>query len=130
MTRGERNNNPGNIRHVPGVTWLGQSAIQTDDAFVQFTDPRFGIRAVARILRSYETRGIDTLEDAIDRWAPPNENNSVAYVQAVCTDCGIAADEAISLEDHLPAVVTAIIRHEEGEVIYTPDQIAQGIALA
>jgi hypothetical protein len=130
MTRGERNHNPGNIRRVKGVIWVGQSPEQTDDAFVQFTDAKYGIRAIARILASYERQGIDTLGQAIDRWAPPNENNSQAYVDAVCADCGIGPDTLISLRDHFTQIVTAIIRHENGGVIYSPDEILQGIALA
>lgn len=130
MTRGERNNNPGNIRHVPGTVWQGQSAQQTDDAFVQFTDPVYGIRAIARIMRAYEKQGIHTLADAIDRWAPPNENNSSAYVSAVCQECGRNPDETLSLDSIMPRLVRAIIHHENGEVIYTDDQISQGIALA
>jgi hypothetical protein len=130
MERGERNNNPGNIRHVPGVTWVGQSFSQTDPAFVQFTDPVYGIRAIVRIMRSYERQGITTLGEAIDRWAPPNENNSQAYVDDVCQQCGIAAETPVSLESILPQLVKAIIRHEEGEQPYTDQQIQQGIALA
>jgi hypothetical protein len=128
--RGERNNNPGNIRHVAGVTWQGQSATQTDAAFVQFDDPVYGIRAIARILLSYEREGIHTIEDAIDRWAPPNENNSAAYVKAVAEDCDISPDAMISLTSYLPCLIKGIIRHENGEQPYTDDQINRGIALA
>lgn len=130
ITRGVRNNNPGNIRHVPGVTWQGQATEQTDSAFVQFTDPVYGIRAIVRIMRSYERQGIDTLGEAIDRWAPPNENNSAAYVDAVCTECGIPAEDRVSLDSVMPKLVKAIIRHENGEQPYTDVQIERGIALA
>jgi len=130
VTRGERNCNPGNIRRVKGVVWAGQSDHQTDDAFVQFDDPLHGIRAIARILITYEHQGIDTLGDAINRWAPPNENNSEAYIDAVCKECGIGPDVRISLREHLPQIVKAIIRHENGEVIYSDNDILQGIALA
>lgn len=130
MTRGERNNNPGNVRHVPGVVWNGQTPEQRDNAFVQFTDPVYGIRAIVRILRAYENQGIQTLADAIDRWAPPNENNSGAYVEAVCKDCNRNPDQLVSLNSIMPQLVVAIIRHENGENIYTADQITRGIALA
>lgn len=130
MTRGERNNSPGNIRHVPGVTWQGQSAIQTDDAFVQFDNPVYGIRAIVRIMRSYKRQGLNTLGDAIDRWAPPNENNSDAYIAAVCKDCGVDADTVVDFDQIMPQLVKAIIRHENGEMIYRDDQINSGITLA
>lgn len=129
MTRGEANSNPGNIRQVRGVTWVGQSIVQSDDAFVQFQSPVYGIRAIARIMKSYEREGITTLAEAIDRWAPPNENNSTAYVSDVCQRCGLNPDAAVSLGTILPELVKAIIWHENGECIYPDSQIAQGIAL-
>jgi hypothetical protein len=130
IPRGIRLNNPGNIRHVLGVTWKGQSALQRDDQFVEFDDAVYGIRAIARIMHSYENEGIYTIAKAIDRWAPPNENNSVAYVAAVCHECGIGADDAVSLDSIMPQLIKAIIRHENGEMPYTADQIDQGISLA
>ena len=130
MTRGERLNNPGNIRHVPDTDWQGQTLEQPDPSFVQFTDPVYGIRAIARILHAYENQGIHTLAEAIDRWAPPNENNSAAYVSDVCARCGVGPDDVVSLHDILPQLIKAIIQHENGECIYSDTQIAQGIALA
>ena len=130
MTRGEKNNNPGNVRIVPGVTWLGQSDTQADESFVQFKDPAYGIRAIVRIMRSYKRQGLLTLSEAIDRWAPPNENNSEAYVTSVCTQCGLGPDDAVDFDTIMPQLVSAIIRHENSEMIYMPAQIADGIALA
>lgn len=133
MSRGIRNNNPGNIRKVAGITWLGQGVPNgefTDPDFVQFTDPTYGIRAIVRIMRSYERQGLNTIGEAIDRWAPPNENNSAAYVNAVCQDCSLEADDIVDLNSIMPQLVKAIIRHENGSQPYTDDQINQGIALA
>jgi len=130
MTRGERNNNPGNVRHVVGVTWQGQCATQTDDAFVQFTDAVYGIRAISRIMKSYERQGLNTIAEAIDRWAPPNENNSEAYVNDVCTQCGVQPDDHVDFAAIMPQLVKAIIHHENGGNIYSDAQINQGIALA
>ena len=130
MTRGEINNNPGCIRIVPGVSWDGQSPTQTDGAFVQFTDPVYGIRAMARILISYSQRGINTVQAVINRWSPPNENNSIAYVTAVCASCAVEPLQRISIISMLPQLIAAIIEHENGEMIYTQEQINQGISLA
>lgn len=130
MTRGERNNNPCNIRHVVGTTWVGQSETQTDDAFVQFKTPEYGIRACARILRSYQIEGLLILAEIIDRWAPPNENNSLAYVTDVCNRCELEPDDPVNYQASMPQIIKAIISHENGECIYTDDQIRQGIQLA
>jgi hypothetical protein len=128
--RGELNNNPGNIRIVQGVVWSGQSIVQNDPSFVQFINPVYGIRAICRILRSYEREGINTIQNAIDRWAPPNENNSYAYVTDVANRCDISPTEVLSLESIMPSLIQAIIWHEEGRCIYTFQQIEDGIDLA
>ena len=44
IARGERNNNPGNIRH--GAKWQGLASTQTDKDFCQFISPEYGIRAI------------------------------------------------------------------------------------
>jgi hypothetical protein len=130
MTRGERNNNPGNVRHVHGVTWEGQSQSQMDDAFVQFDDPVYGIRAIVRIMRSYQKEGLSTIQGIINRWAPPNENNSQAYVAAVCSYCGVTQYDPVDFNTLMPMLVKAIIQHENGEMVYSDDQISKGISLA
>ena len=43
--RGLRNNNPGNLR-LSGDRWKGLRPVQTDKEFFQFTDMRYGYRAM------------------------------------------------------------------------------------
>lgn len=128
--RGIRNNSPGNIRLNPHVHWLGQSQEQTDGSFVQFDKPEFGIRAIVRILRSYQRDGINTVSGAINRWAPPNENDTHAYVDAVCKGCGKKPDEVVDFNLIMPQLVSSIIWHECGDNPYTQEQINAWIALA
>lgn len=52
-TRGVRNNNPGNIRRVSGVTWQGQAKDQTGAEFVVYVSPEMGVRALVRTLLTY-----------------------------------------------------------------------------
>lgn len=130
MTRGERNANPGNIRKVSGVHWVGQSPIQDDESFVKFASPEYGIRAICRILRSYARIGLNTVNGIINRWAPPNENNSEAYVNHVASLCNVQPNDLINVEFYLAKLIRAIIQHENGEVIYTDQQIQAGIDLA
>lgn len=122
--RGIRNFNPGNIRHARGVRWQGQAEVQTDTAFVQFNGPRWGIRALARVLITYQDKRragdgsqIDTVREIIERWAPPNENDTKAYVATVSRVLGVGPDDAVvdvynfeTMRD----LVVAIIRHENG----------------
>ena len=51
-TRGQRNNNPLNIRHSTD-RWQGARIQQTDPSFVQFESMAYGYRAAWRTLESY-----------------------------------------------------------------------------
>ena len=82
LSRGIRNNNPLNIR--VGNKWLGEVMVKTDKDFEQFTDVKYGIRAAILILYRYVYKsGLHTIRDILHRWAPPVENNTKAYEQAV-----------------------------------------------
>lgn len=138
-TRGERNNNPGNIERGKDK-WKGLAADQSGDSrFCVFTDPRYGIRAIGRIMLSYShacrpgtDNQIDTVQEIIDKWAPSAENNTAAYVEAVADELGCPAGQMIDVTDQgiMFMLVTAIIRHENGRVIYTNDQLREGVAWA
>ena len=132
LARGLRNNNPGNIRKAPGVTWLGQAAEQTDPAFVVFSSPEYGIRALARVLRTYgRSYGLTTVRGIIARWAPPAENDTAAYQAAVARALGVGLDTPLELAgEQLEELVAAIIRHENGVNPYPRELLARGIALA
>lgn len=130
-TRGERNNNPGNIDRTAD-RWQGVSSEQTDPRFISFTAPEWGIRAMAKILMHYQnTEGDKTIAEMINRWAPPAENVTSAYVTDVAEYCGVdpSANYPLTLPN-LTKLVWAIIRHENGRVSYTDQQIAAGIQLA
>lgn len=128
--RGIRNNNPGNIDRTAD-RWQGMSADQSQDSrFVVFDSPLWGIRALARVLMNYASKyGADTIGEIVARWAPTNENDTSAYVTAVSRATGIAPNIPITDAD-LPAVVAAIIHHENGQQPYAPELIAQAVALA
>lgn len=83
MTRGQRNNNPGNIRHSSSK-WRGATKKQSDKEFVTFIDMWWGIRALFVVLRSYYYNyHLTTCEEVISRYAPPNENSTKFYVRFV-----------------------------------------------
>ncbi|WP_298034745.1 structural protein [uncultured Desulfovibrio sp.] len=129
IPRGIRNNNPGNIRK--GNDWRGEIGNQTDTAFEQYESPEYGIRALGKILLSYQRKyGLDTVRKLITRWAPPNENNTDAYVNGVARSLGVAPDDPIRVEEHLPALVVAIIQHENGQQPYPDEVIAAGVGMA
>lgn len=130
LPRGIRNNNPGNIRH--GDSWRGMADSQPDAAFVTFTDPKWGFRAMVRILKSYQRRGVRTLADIIGTWAPPIENNTAAYVASVAGRLGMNPGGVIDLSDEQQVIdlLEAITLHENGVQPYTRDTIKRGYELA
>ena len=87
MKRGLRNNNPLNIRHSADQ-WQGARAEQTDESFVQFESMAYGYRAAWKVLESYwkhfhQTGKPYTATTIITRWAPPEENDTRAYIRSV-----------------------------------------------
>lgn len=129
MTRGLRNNNPGNIRRSP-EQWAGLSPSQTDPEFFQFSDAIYGIRAMAKLLQNYQRLyGLRTVRQIISRWAPPSENDTDAYVYDAADEMNVDPDEPLQ-SAMLPALIAAIIKHENGVQPYSAQEITRGIALA
>ena len=131
LPRGIRNNNPGNIEKT-GDAWQGLADIQPDSRFFTFSDPVYGIRALAKIIRNYRDRyGLNTVQGIINRWAPPVENNTSAYVRAVAAKVGVAPTEPLAWDaGQLRRLVEAIIQHENGQQPYSMATIADGISRA
>ncbi len=126
--RGYRNCNPGNIRL--GADWRGLRECQTDSDFCQFMSHEFGIRALSRTLRTYYTKHqLRTLRAFINRWAPPSENETDAYVESVAARTGLMPDEPITLgiDWCLTGLTKAIIHHELGCQPYSDWLIDEGI---
>ena len=127
--RGIRNNNPGNIEK--GAPWQGLAADQSADSrFAVFDSPVYGIRALTVVLLTYRNRHkLRTPREIISRWAPAFENDTGSYVAAVARAAGIGPDDPVT-DQELPAVVAAIIKHENGINPYPADLIADGIRRA
>lgn len=142
-TRGFLNNNPGNMDRGR-VPWngevrdvsLAQNTMQTweltNGRFCVFVSAVMGIRGMAKNLRAYRSIGDATIRQFIDRWAPPNENNTAAYIAAVATRVGVSADDRVDIEQYavMHALVDAIIRVECAGMPYDGDEIKDGLALA
>lgn len=117
--RGLRNNNPLNIRRT-ATQWIGLAPTQTDPEFYQFQTLEYGWRAAFRLLtRTYFAKyGLDTIRKIIERWAPPNENNTEAYISAVSRNTGIPPDEPLGTPKDHPAnwlmLGVAMALHENG----------------
>lgn len=129
--RGIRNHNPGNIRENENVDyeWQGERLLDTDADFEEFQTPQYGIRAIARILASYNRRGVNTISSIIATWAPPVENDTVSYIRSVVDAVGLDADDIV-FEYHWPQLIAAMIYHENGQQPYSLNTIQEGIDLA
>jgi len=115
--RGIRNNNPGNIRWKDPWQGLLPKDQRTDPDFCQYAAPAWGVRAIAGTLITYQDKyGINTIRAAISRWAPPEENDTEAYIAAVCASSKIEAEAPLRMHDFvaLMPLVRAIVRHENG----------------
>src|SRR5262245_28843201 len=71
--RGIRNNNPGNIRLNKNNDWTGKVPADknTDGSFEQFTDYKYGVRALIILLRNYINGGKNTITKVFESFAPP-----------------------------------------------------------
>lgn len=130
--RGIRNNNPGNIRH--GADWNGLCPRQEDENFCQFSTPVWGLRAMAKILLTYQRRHkLMTVSGIIGRWAPPVENDTTSYVEHVAAQVGVDPDDFIDLASErgrFQSLLAAIIRHENGKQPYDEATINAAIDMA
>ncbi len=127
-TRGLRNNNAGNIRWDSKTKWLGQTGAD-DKNFIIFEAPEYGIRAMARVLKSYQNRGVITMGDIVKTWAPAVENDTESYIKSVESRTGFKRDQVMFSQNY-PELIAAIIHHENGAQPYAMNTIIKGVALA
>lgn len=138
LPRGLRNKNPLNIRESAdgGAQWVGESVLETDASFEEFSDSKYGYRAATRILRNYRLRGIVTVQGIVATWAPANENNVSAYIDSVVSKTGFQPGHIVAeSEGDYITLFKAMAIHEVGATYALhPDlaesKIAEGVALA
>lgn len=126
MSRGLRNNNPGNIRNSP-TRWQGEVVPSQDKSFKQFQSMAYGYRAMLKLLQNYRRlNGCKTLRQMINRWAPPIENNTDAYIRAVCQSSGLRPDEEVDIDNKniMCSIAAAMSRVENGCPANMKDVIA------
>lgn len=109
-----RNNNPGNLR-----------PLGADKGFQSFESPQAGIDAMYRDLQAkvsgnsnamkdkFREGYTPTIETVVSTWAPPTENNTAAYINAVSKGSGIAPNQPLGVDD-VARIVPAMIKHEGG----------------
>ena len=91
--RGIRNNNPGNMEAGP-FTKSRPGYLGSDGRFARFDTMENGLNAAKSLVHDrYAPKGLDTVEKIINRWAPPRENNTRAYIDSVSKSLGVDPKE-------------------------------------
>lgn len=94
-SRSNRNCNPGDIEY--GRFTQAHGATGGDPRFAIFPDADTGFNAMRALLQSAYL-GL-TVEQALNKWAPPIENNVNAYLANVLSWTGLTADTILSQEN-------------------------------
>ena len=132
MTRGLDCNNPFNLETSVKITWVGEikPTNDPDGVLCTFDTPEHGLRAGFRDLVNQQAlHGLNTWSEIITKYAPPTENNTLAYIKALVDATGCAANQKLDLKDPqlLASAGEAVIVHEQGANPYTSAQISQGV---
>lgn len=124
-------NNPGCMEHSDTV-YLGEVVPSSNLTFKQFSEPKFGLRAIVRDLQAYWSNdGVSTVAEAITRWAPPSDGNPTEqYIQNVATACLVDANTPVTLTTVLRPMVKAIVKQETGQWPYSDELLEQAIELS
>lgn len=93
-SRNWRNNNPGNIEH--GDFAKGQGAVGTDGRFAVFPTLEAGRKAKEELLFNGKNYRGKTVMEAVNRWAPPFENDTGAYARSLAEAAGVSVDTPMS----------------------------------
>ncbi len=97
--RGIINNNFGNIRRSKDK-WIGLKEVQSDHSFFQFKEPKYGYRALLKILINYRKKyGLKTISEMINKYAPKKENNTTGYISRVCKEMKVSSSYVPDVED-------------------------------
>jgi hypothetical protein len=130
VNRGIRNNNPLNIKK--GNNWKGETAVSSDPIFETYTDPKYGFRAGAILLKNYQRLyGLSTVRELINRFAPSSENNTNNYVAFVAGQMGVSENQSLDLNDSstLAKMMHAMSVMEVGRYYSLSDALS-GVKLA
>ena len=86
---------------------------------------------MATIFHTYHNKdGITTLRGMVSRWAPPNENNTGAYLNDVCNRLQWGPDQPFDFSDaeHMAALLKAFSTHEVGSWAFNDNDCRAGVA--
>lgn len=127
--RGIRNNNPGNIIASPFATRMGATGVD-DKGFAIFPDAASGERAAVSLLGVYGQQGLNTVDQIVSKWSPPNAPGNTPqatqnYINFVSKELGVAPGAPLNMQDPqvLQRIAAAKFKFENG-----PGPLGQGTA--
>ena len=127
QTRGERNNNPFDMR-----PWKAGQA--QADGFLKFDSMQAGVTSgFKNLLYAQDHHGRDTISKLIGAYAPKSDHNDTdAYIASVSKMTGFGANQKIDLHDAkaLRSIGIAILKNENANNSVTSDQVDRGVAEA
>lgn len=128
LTRGQRNNNPLNIKH--GNNWRGETSKPLDEVFESFEDVKYGIRAATIILGNYRKKhGLKTIRQIIQRWSATDQE---PYILFISRKLGVSPeiDYDVTKKPAVIELIKAMHVFENGKAYLTEDEIREGVDLA
>lgn len=120
--RGIRNNNPGNLRQ-----WGNTARV---DGYASFPTPEAGLAAMIKNLQLQQSKhGLNTISGIISKWAPPEENNTAAYIAAMEKQTGFKANQPLDLNDRktVAPLVSGIIKQEGNSAGFSKSMIDEAV---
>jgi hypothetical protein len=102
--------NPGNLRPSGAST-----------GFQNFSSPEEGLAALDKNLQNYGGQGVNTVSTIINKWAPPSENNTAAYISDVSKRLGVSPTQQLDM-------TSPIVRQQLSSAITAPPGFAESQA--
>ena len=125
--------NPMSIRQF-NQDFLGETGTYSTPSggeFVEYESPEYSFRAADRVLTTYgRDQGINTIRDAISRYAPPSDDNPTEnYIDFVSKQTGIDPDQKIDLSDPIiRSNIIAPMAQFESRTTISPSGVRDSIA--
>lgn len=120
LSRGLRNNNPGNLIKT-NLPWKGKVPHDKnpDERFEQFTSIVWGLRAmIMDVVGDITTKGQNTIRKLITKYAPAHENDTEAYINGVARQIGITPDAIIDVKQPIiQKLILAMVKIENGSTL-------------
>ena len=118
-------NNPGNIRINPNIRWVGEVYPSHSTQFCEFIDMPHGYRVMFVDLANKIKAGTNTVEEIIDKYAPPEDhNNTEQYIADVEKWSNVNEFLSLTDGDKIIRVVAAMSQQENGVPAVMDDVIA------